>query len=475
MCPQDHPASKNMKPRHSTIVFCSALALFCLFSTEARSADPSGRTVILVSIDGLADYYFDDPRAKMPTIRGLAAKGARAKRMEGSFPTVTWPNHTTLVTGVHPGKHGVIGNNYFDRETKKTVPFIPDPLFDKDEIVLVPTVYDLAHGAGLKTAGVIWPATRNARTLDWQVPDVFDQEIFESNSTQSLLAEFKEAGIPYWRQMEWCKAGGAGKPKRDWMYTRMCEHILKTHRPNLLLLHLVTVDAIEHAVGRSADEVYWAIDDSDRCVRELMDAVEAAGLSDRAAYFICADHGFITYTKQILPNLVLREEGLRSGKGLKLVQKAYAQAQGGGCFIYLLDGVENREATIAQLAKRFATVEGVETVIGPKDFSKFGHRLPAEDPREPDLMLSAADGYSFSGGESGDDVIVETDQPKGSHGYSPFHPQMGANFVASGAGIKEGVVLEAISATDVAPTIAAVLGLEMKNTEGRVLKEILEE
>ncbi len=441
----------------------------------AEAAEKSERTVILVSIDGLADYYFDDPRAKMPAIRGLAAKGARAKRMEGSFPTVTWPNHTTLVTGVHPGRHGVIGNNYYDREKRETIALIPDPLFDKSEIVLVPTVYDVAHGAGMTTAGVCWPASRNASTLTWQVGDIFDQEIFEYTATPSLLAEFKAKGIPYWRQNEWCKAGGEGKPKRDWMYTRMAEHILIEHEPNGLLVHLMTVDSTEHAVGRGADDVYWAIDDSDRCVRELIDAVEAAGMSERTTFFICADHGFITYTKSIQANVVLREEGLREGAGLKLVEKAYANVQGGGCFIYLLDGVEDREATIAKLAKRFATVEGVETVIGPEDFAKFGHRLPSEDPREPDLMLSAADGYTFSGGETGEAIIVESETAKGSHGYSPFHPLMGATFVASGAGIVEGVVHEEISARDVAPTMAAVLGLEMKVVVGRVLTEILKD
>ena len=134
--------------------------------------------MILISIDGLASYYFDDPRAHIPTIRSLAANGARAMRMKCSFPSVTWPNHTTLVTGVEPGRHGVIANNYYDRQTKKTVPFIPDPLFDKHEIVKVPTVYDVLHQAGLKTAGIIWLASRNAATLDWQLPDVFDQKIF---------------------------------------------------------------------------------------------------------------------------------------------------------------------------------------------------------------------------------------------------------------------------------------------------------
>ena len=120
-----------------------------LSSMAVSAADPrTDRCVILISVDGLANFYLDDPKADLPTIRRLIREGARAEGTVCSFPTVTWPNHTTLVTGVPPRKHGVIGNNYFDREKTAAVPFIPDPLFDKDEIVKSPTIYDVAHAAG---------------------------------------------------------------------------------------------------------------------------------------------------------------------------------------------------------------------------------------------------------------------------------------------------------------------------------------
>src|SRR3954467_3697953 len=117
--------------------FPVVLALVCFFTAglSARAEPASDRVVVLISVDGLAHYYFSDPKAEMPTMRKLAAEGARAKMMKASLPTVTWPNHTTLVTGVQPGKHGVIGNNYFDRAEGKVIPLIPDPIFNKDEIV----------------------------------------------------------------------------------------------------------------------------------------------------------------------------------------------------------------------------------------------------------------------------------------------------------------------------------------------------
>jgi predicted AlkP superfamily pyrophosphatase or phosphodiesterase len=431
------------------------------------------RHVILVSVDGLASHYFDDPKAHMPTIRALAAKGARAKRMKCSFPSVTWPNHTTLVTGVEPGRHGVIANNYYDRKTRKSVPFIPDPLFDKHEIVKVPTVYDVAHQAGLKTAGVIWPATRNAATLDWQLPDVFDQKIFEDSATPSLLRELKAKGIPYEKQMEWCKAGNAGKAQRDWMYTRIAEHLLTTHKPNFLAIHLVTVDSFEHSTGRNSPEVYWACNDSDNRVREIIEATKTAGIYENTTFVIAADHGFITYTNQIKPNVVLKKRGLLKSAGPRIVeQKAYCLAQGGAAMIYILDQA-NRAAIAKQLRDEFAGLEGVAAVIEPKDFASVGQLTPDQDPRSPDLFLSAKNGYSFSGSANGDSPITAMAGPRGSHGYLPTHPLMYAGFVISGAGIKQGVVLDEISNMDVAPTIASLLGVKMKNVDGRVLREIL--
>src|SRR5687768_11860803 len=111
--------------------FRVAFLVFCCFTVTAHAEPHKDHCVILVSVDGLAGFYLDDPRADMPTLRRLAKEGARAKGMVCSFPTVTWPNHTTLVTGTSPARHGVIGNNYFDRTSGNSVPFIPDPLFDK--------------------------------------------------------------------------------------------------------------------------------------------------------------------------------------------------------------------------------------------------------------------------------------------------------------------------------------------------------
>src|SRR5262249_42725427 len=131
-------------------VVLAAIAAITIHSRAAAPAngDSTNRVVVMISVDGLAADYLDDPKADMPTIRAMAAEGARAASMKAVNPTVTWPNHTTLVTGDTPARHGVIGNNYLDRATWKKVTLISDPTYDKDQIVKVPTVYDLAKTRG---------------------------------------------------------------------------------------------------------------------------------------------------------------------------------------------------------------------------------------------------------------------------------------------------------------------------------------
>jgi predicted AlkP superfamily pyrophosphatase or phosphodiesterase len=173
-----------------SFVGVAALALGLSFARAEAGGSSPERVVVMISVDGLAAYYIDDPKADMPNLRRLAAEGARASMMKASTPTVTWPNHTTLVTGDNPARHGVVGNNYFDRKTEQKVTLISDPVYDKDQIVKVPTIYDAAKAAGMKTA-----ATRNARTLDWTVPDVRTDELVKQYSTPGLLDECKNAGI----------------------------------------------------------------------------------------------------------------------------------------------------------------------------------------------------------------------------------------------------------------------------------------
>ncbi len=472
---QDYAFSSPMNSLLRRISFLVLVTVtFNAFPGETRAADPStAPVVILVSVDGLAAFNFDDPFVDIPTIRWMAANGARAQSMETVFPSVTWPTHTTLVTGVRPGRHGVLGNSYYDRSQNKKIPLLPDPLFDKEELVKSPTIYDVAQQAGLKTSGVNWPASRNAKHLDWQMPDVGDQAIYEKTSTPALLTALKAKGIPFEKQGEWAKAGNLGKAARDWMYTRVAQHILQTHKPNVLVIHYVTVDSFAHAHGGRSAEVRWAANDTDNRIRELLETVKAAGLADRTTFFITADHGFADYTKHINLNVLLRGKNLVAPTGAAVAEtKVHFLSEGGAGGLYIRD-TANRERILSELLPVLKATEGIEAVIPSTEFASIGHVTPSQDAREPDIYVAAAEGYSFSENLTAKDLITPSGGTKGTHGHHPNNWLLDATFVAWGAGITPGAKLPRIRSVDVAPTMAAILGLRMENVEGRVLTEVL--
>ena len=447
--------------------------LFLLLLTPLTTLAAAGTTVVMISIDGLAADYLDDPRADLPTLRRMAQEGARAKRMQGVFPTVTWPNHTSMVTGVMPARHGVVSNRYYDRTADRAVDLLWDPLLDKEDLVLAPTIYDVAHRAGLKTAGVAWPASRNARHLDWQVPCVIDPELLARYSTPALLAELSEQGIVLAKKAEWEKLEVGGKLLWDWMHTRVAQHILRKHQPNLLLLHFDAVDAAQHRHGRNSAEAYWAANIADHYLAELVETVRSAGLAARTTFFVVSDHGFRNYSRQIHLNALLREAGFIKTAGNRIVEgRVQLIVSGGSAGLYVTGG-SDRAAVVSDLLARLRQVEGVEKVLGPDEVAAQGLPAPGPSSRSPDIMISAADGYSFSARIPGEDVVTPAGSVKGVHGALPAAPEMQALFIASGPAIKRGVTLQQIRNVDVAPTLAAVLGVAWPETDGRAISEIL--
>jgi predicted AlkP superfamily pyrophosphatase or phosphodiesterase len=433
------------------------------------AAPAEDRVVVMISVDGLAAYYIDDPKADMPTLRQLAAEGARAESMKAVTPTVTWPNHTTLVTGDYPARHGVVGNNYYDREAGKKMVLISDPVFDKDQIVKVPTIYDAAKAAGMKTAAIRWPATRNAASLDWTLPDVREEAQFEKYTTPALLSECEAAGIHLIKDSPTAKFDP--DQSKDETFTQAFNLILAKHHPRLALLHVIDVDHTEHLKGPRSEGAYQAVHEADGYVREVWEELKK-DYPGRATLIVVSDHGFSPINKMILPNVVLAKEGLVESGKKKADSAVQIVTQGGSVFMYIRDEAHRKEVK-AKIHKAFHGLEGVSKIVDSEDFKKWGVADPKDDPHAPDMILFAEEGYSFGDTAGGALPFNEKPERKGSHGHDPSIPDLHATFVAWGAGIKPGVKLGEIKNIDVAPTIAELLNLEFSGTDGKPLEKIL--
>ncbi len=462
--------------RRVFLVFVSGLFLFGLnFGQRAYSAEPSlEKHVIILSIDGLAATYLNDPKAKLPNLRKLMKIGAHAEGMETIFPSVTWPAHISIVTGASPGKHGVISNRVLERKTLEPITYIGDPTFTKDQCIRVPTLYDIAHEQGMITAAIIWPATNGARTLDFAIPDSNRQEIHTKYTTPGLADELEKNNISIRNLGKW---GWDHKVSamRDSTYTDVAKYLFKRYEPHLIMMHFITPDGFEHDYGPHCEEAYWACENADDRVGELWDAIQASPLKEKTTLIMVSDHGFAPVLQTINPNVHFMNSGLITLDSKKKIEtrKAWCHSNGGSAGIYILDE-ENKETIRKELLASLAKIEGVDRVLDVKDFMKYGLPDPKENPQQADLMLSAKSGYTFSNSHTAGTVVNPPSKTRrGTHGHLPDQRYMHATLIMAGAGIKPGAKIKVASSLDVAPTAAKLLEIEMPTAEGRVLNEFL--
>jgi predicted AlkP superfamily pyrophosphatase or phosphodiesterase len=294
--------------------------------------------VVVISLDGFPAYALKDPRLPIPTLRWLAREGAVAESMQPVNPTVTWPNHTAIVTGVDVSQHRVVFNGLLERPGKGEAPRI-EPWRDKDVMVHSPTIYDAAHDAGLTTAQVDWVAIYNAKTIDWKFPEL---PVVGGEIEQKLIAN----GTVTAEQLE--KFEASSQAWQDEIWTDAAVRILQDHRPNLLLFHLLTLDDINHEYGPMSNASLTAMAWLDSQVKRVVDVLQRPEFAGRATVMIVSDHGFRAYKHRIHANALLQEKGIVAiGADGKLRGDAFVVPEGGivaAAEIDLCEGGGDRES-----------------------------------------------------------------------------------------------------------------------------------
>jgi predicted AlkP superfamily pyrophosphatase or phosphodiesterase len=438
---------------------CGLVLIACAFPVFLHAKTNKHKTIVVISLDGFPAYALDDPRLPIPTLRMLAREGVVAASMQPVNPTVTWPNHTALVTGVDPSKHHVLFNGLLTRPDGGGRPSI-EPWRDKDLMVHAPTVYDVAFQNGFTTAQVDWVAIYHSKTITWQFPELPDpngmierEMIADGTVTAEQLRTFEDSSQAW----------------QDEIWTAAAAKILEEKKPNLLLLHLLTLDDTNHEYAPMSPASFTAMAFLDAKVKQILDVLQRTGQSRHAMLFIVSDHGFRAYKHKIHPNVLLRKNGLLREEPAQAKGDAWALSEGGMAAVYITN--PDRKAELSPKLRRILTgVEGIDHVYGVEDFPKLGLPVPTASDQAPDLVLAASPDYMFSNESDGDFVTVAS--AGGTHGYINTDPKMQAIFIAWGAGIPKGVRLNSISNLDVAPTVAALLGLEMKQAQGHAIPEI---
>jgi predicted AlkP superfamily pyrophosphatase or phosphodiesterase len=415
--------------------------------------------VVLISIDGLRPEFYLDPQWGMVNVRQGMNKGAYAEGVRGSFPTVTYPSHTTIVSGVLPAKHGI----YYNTPVEPLG--VSGKWFWYYKDIKVPTIWTAAKDAGLSTAGVSWPVTVGA-PIDYNLPeyvilpqgkgekkDEIKAMLLESNPKE-LFQEVQDNAIG--------KFGEFGASidffTSDQNKSRMAAYILKRYKPSFLALHIALLDHFEHEQGRDGDKVRSAIVGADVAVKTILDAVEVAGISKNTTFIITGDHGFVDIHTQFNPNVMLAKLGLYSGTNRE-AWKAYFQQSGGSSFLHLRDPKD--KASLEKIKKALNELpDGIKRAFHVLDKEAL---TKAQGDPNAYMALAANQGFSFGAAVSGE---MLTPASGGTHGYLPTDfKEIQTGFVAFGKGIKQGTVIPLMGQEDIAPLIAKLLNLNLK-TDG---------
>lgn len=403
--------------------------------------------VVLISIDGLLPSTYTRPAPPdAPTLRKLAADGAMAEGVVGVLPTVTFPSHTTIITGVHPAIHGIVDNRIVDAEARSRGAW-----FWYAIQVRVPSLIGAARAQNLVTASVNWPATIGSDAL-YLVPE-FERSphaearhMLDALSTPGLLPAVE---IARGRALPW--------PLDDEARTDIALHVLRTHRPQLTVLHLLATDSAQHDYGPGSAQAHHAVELMDRQVARILETLQQTGIRQNTVVAVVSDHGFLPYERILHPNALFKQEGLLTvdATGAITAWQAYFHSSGGSGYVYLREGadVALRDRVGALLERLQANPEaGVQTVWTAADLERAGAH-----PRAA-FGLDVKNGwYTGSGHET---LVTNAGRVRGGHGYAPARTELHASLILNGPGVPRRN-LGVVRMTQVAPTLARILGVSL--------------
>lgn len=434
--------------------FVAAVLLTTTFVAKAQKPH-----VLMISIDGMKPEYVthaEEHNLKIPVLRKFLTQGAYAEGVVGVIPTVTYPSHTTMVTGVWPAEHGILANTTFD------------PLVEhKGEWywyfreLKAQTLYQAADQAGLTTGAVGWPVTVGA-PIDYLIAEFTQSEQFKAPPGQELhpidIKETIGTNFP--------DATDGDVKKTGWSVG-----IINTFNPNFMLVHLTNLDHQEHGHSPFSPEADSALEAIDKQVGELIDAELAKNPGARIV--IVSDHGFVRVDHHVLLNVLLAKAGLiklRPAKdvkpGVSPVESWEAQAwESGGSAAIMVHDPSNAEvmnrvkALLAQISAD--PVYGIDRVIGHDQIVSHGGNPEAA------FLVDFKPGWSAAGAYRG--ASIKDAPGTGTHGYLPDHPELRSTFMVMGTGVAHGKDLGVIDMRQIAPTVAKMLGVTLPAAKAPVV------
>ena len=432
--------------------------------------------LIVISVDAMVFEDLEHVK-KLPNFGYLLEKASIIERVKTIYPSVTHPVHATLITGAPAGVTGIVNNLVFnpnspDVNSSEWYNFLSEIKCD--------TLLHAAKRAGLTTASSTWPlVAKCSDVVDYLIPSALNYYFdgYEDNpmevykvlgANEKTLDIIEEAVNRY--------GYGDNHPAYDYFQSYCAAEIIKRYQPNLLLVHLGDVDSKRHKGGVFSEMVTKSLEAHDEWFKMIIDAVKEAGIWESTDFVVLSDHGQINITRVISPNVYLVDKGyIRLDEEGKIKDwDAYILSTGASAHVYLSrPNDEKLVSDIYELLSDMASegIYGFEKVYTALEMrEKYGLYGDFSFVLETDgytgfaqrVTRPAVTGFDFS----------DYRYSKGTHGYEP-HKGAQPTFFATGPSFKENVIIKEGNILNHAPTLASVLGLDLKDSWGKPVEEII--
>ncbi len=382
-------------------------------SREAPAAlqpPASANATVLISLDGFRADYITRPAAVR--LRELAARGTRAERLIPAFPSKTFPNHYTIVTGLYPEHHGIVANTMRDERIGTTFT-IGDTLIARDPRWWGgEPIWNTAERQGVRAAAYFWPGSDYALTNRYPTYYTpYDGRIPNRVRVQRVL---------------------------DWLSMPV------VRAPRFVTLYFSTTDDVGHKHGPATAQVDTAIAHVDSLIGALVDGLALRGLTDRVNLVVVSDHGMT----EVDSTRVIRLDEHVSLADIEVVDWMPVTA---------VTPKPGKLATVYDALRRVPHLQVFHKDSVPARFHYRAH------PRITPLVLLADEGWTISSAER----LRQSGPPVGgTHGYDNALPSMGALFMAAGPDIQRGRVIGPVANVHVYPLLAHLLGVRPAASDG---------
>lgn len=454
---------KNVK-RLKACILPVIIGLVFVTGLKAQTTESTGADhVILISVDGFRPDFYQQENRPTPMLQQMAREGVQVDGVRGIFPSVTYPSHTTIITGAFPVAHSIFFNTPFEVEGQT------GKWYWNYNSITTETLWGAASQNDMITASIGWPVTVDA-PIDYNIPEIWDPEdewiaaIRRHTKPEGFLEEIEERATG--------KLSGdmfSGKYiMREDRVGAMASYILQEYKPNLLTVHLVATDHFQHSYGREHTKVDRALASVDRAISRMVEAVEQAGIVDRTAFVVTGDHGMTNISVRVSPNVWLVEAGLMEASDERGDWRATFHTSGGAAFLYLRDPNDTEAINTIRtiLDEQPDAIKNLYRIVERDELDSIGAMTEAP------FALTANPIVGFSGAYLGDAISSATGS---THGHFPNFKHMETGFIAWGSGVKKSVRVSQIGMEDIAPLVANLLGIPFDAPNGLVIPGFLEE